>query len=214
MLSFLQRTVRIISRKAWLICCPVSSLSTRNQRLIAMFWNKDKHSNCQKKKIMSQFHFIQIGLLVFAFVNVTCACTSFLGEIEVRRDDVKALNNFKFKLSYIFCIWLNHTKTSRTGVWNSKHFTWRFSKLSGLLFPPRCLWFLVQSLKMDWLKSVWPHPVTLKKIKQLELILFHCLNTIYTRKRRFTGSWNKNKKRIRLRPKMVLMNVCSYDKFS
>ena len=53
---------------------------------------------------MSQFHFIQIGLLVFAFVNVTCACTSFLGEIEVRRDDVEALNNFKFKLSYIFYI--------------------------------------------------------------------------------------------------------------
>ena len=160
-----------------------------------MFWNKDKHSNRQKKKIMSQFHFIQIGLLVFAFVNVTCACTSFLGEIEVRRDDVKALNNFKFKLSYIFCIWLNHTKTSRTGVWNSKYFTWRFSKLSGLLFPPRCLWFLVQSLKMDWLKSVWPHPVTLKKIKQLELILFHCLNTItHTHtKKRFTRSWNKNK---------------------
>ena len=178
-----------------------------------MFWNKDKHSNCQKKKIMPQFHFIQIGLLVFAFVNVTCASTSFLGEIEVRRDDVKALHNFKFKLSYIFCIWLNHTKTSRTGVWNSKYFTWRFSKLSGLLFPPRCLWFLVQSLKMDWLKSVWPHPVTLKKIKQLELILFHCLNTItHTHtKKRFTRSWNKNKKRKGLRPKMLLMNVCSFE---
>ena len=142
----------------------------------------------------------------------------FLGRLRQDvKDDEKAINNFKFK-SYIFCIWLNHTKTSRTGVWNSKYFTWRFSNLSGLLFPPRCLWFLVQSLKMDWLKSVWPHPVTLKKKKQLELILFHCLNTIthtHTHTKWFKRSWNKNKKRKGLRPEMLLiMNVCSYDKFS
>ena len=59
---------------------------------------------------MSQFHFIQIGLLVFAFVNITTEFVRVVHaqvftEIEARRDDVKALNNFKFK-SYISILYL------------------------------------------------------------------------------------------------------------
>lgn len=58
---------------------------------------------------MSQFHFIQIGLLVFAFLKVTTEFVSVahaqvFTEIEAGSDDVRALNNFKLKVTYFVLI--------------------------------------------------------------------------------------------------------------